>query len=135
MPINKRVGSAQEALADVRDGSVVMISGFGGAGFPNFLIRALRDRAPKGLTLIVNSATHRLSYTHELIEAGLVRKIVCSAARGRDKGLQDRTRMPAAGDHGGSDPGRRRGHSCVLHSGRRRHGTDQRQGSSRVQRP
>lgn len=87
MSINKRVGSAHEALADVRDGSVVMISGFGGAGFPNFLIRALRDRAPKGLTLIVNSATHRLSYTHELIEAGLVRKIVCSAARGREKGL------------------------------------------------
>lgn len=87
MPINKRVGSAQEALADVRDGSTVMISGFGGAGFPNFLIRALRDRAAKELTLVVNSATHRLSYTHELIEAGLVRKIVCSAARGRDKGL------------------------------------------------
>lgn len=87
MAINKRVGSAQEALADVRDGSTVMISGFGGAGFPNFLIRALAARAPKDLTLVVNSATHRLSYTHELIEAGLVRKIVCSAARGRDKGL------------------------------------------------
>lgn len=87
MAINKRVGSAQEALADVRDGSTVMISGFGGAGFPNFLIRALVARAPKDLTLVVNSATHRLSFTHELIEAGLVRKIVCSAARGREKGL------------------------------------------------
>ncbi len=87
MPINKRIGSAQEALADVRDGSTVMISGFGGAGFPNILIRALRDRAPKDMTLIVNSATHRLSFTHELIDAGLVRKVVCSAARGREKGL------------------------------------------------
>jgi 3-oxoadipate CoA-transferase, alpha subunit len=87
MPINKRVGSAQEALGGVRDGATVMISGFGGAGFPNTLIRALRDRAPKDMTLIVNSATHRLSFTHELIEAGLVRKVVCSAARGRDKGL------------------------------------------------
>ncbi|MEZ5764185.1 MAG: 3-oxoacid CoA-transferase subunit A [Xanthobacteraceae bacterium] len=87
MAINKRVGSAQEALADVRDGSTVMISGFGGAGFPNATIRALVARAPKDLTLVVNSATHRLSYTHELIEAGLVRKIVCSAARGRDKEL------------------------------------------------
>ena len=58
MPINKRVGSAQEALADVRDGATVMISGFGGAGFPNTFIRALRDRAPKDMTLIVNSATH-----------------------------------------------------------------------------
>jgi 3-oxoadipate CoA-transferase alpha subunit len=87
MAINKSVASAQEALAGVADGSTVMISGFGGAGFPNTLIRALRDRAPKELTLIVNSATHRLSFTHELIDAGMVRKVICSAARGRDKGL------------------------------------------------
>jgi 3-oxoadipate CoA-transferase alpha subunit len=87
MPINKRVGSVDEALAGVGDGAVVMISGFGGAGFPNTLIRALRDRSLKGLTLIVNSATHRLSFTHELIDAGMVQKVICSAARGRDKDL------------------------------------------------
>src|SRR5689334_5499463 len=87
MPIDKRVGSAAEALADVKDGATVLISGFGGAGFPNELIRALVKRAPKRLTLVVNSATHRLSFTHELIEAGLVAKVVCSAARGRDKDL------------------------------------------------
>ena len=87
MPIDKRVGSAAQALADVKDGATVLISGFGGAGFPNMLIRALVARAPKKITLVVNSATHRLSYTHELIEAGLVAKVVCSAARGRDKEL------------------------------------------------
>ncbi len=87
MPIDKRVKSAAEALADVPDGATVLISGFGGAGFPNVLIHALRERAAKDLTLVVNSATHRFSLTHELIEAGLVRKIVCSAARGHDKGL------------------------------------------------
>jgi 3-oxoacid CoA-transferase A subunit len=48
------------------------------------MIRALRDRGTKDLTLIVNSATHRFSLTHELIEAGLVRKVICTAARGRD---------------------------------------------------
>src|SRR6266699_2826213 len=85
MPIDKRVASAAEALADVADGATVFISGFGGAGFPNVLIRALRDRAPKDLTLVVNTATHRYSYTHELIEAGLVRKVVCTAARGHSK--------------------------------------------------
>jgi 3-oxoacid CoA-transferase A subunit len=84
MPIDKRIGSAAEALADVPDGATVLISGFGGAGFPNVLIRALRDRAPRDLTLVVNSATHRYSLTHELIEAGLVRKVICTAARGRD---------------------------------------------------
>ena len=85
MPIEKRAASAAEALADVSDGATVFISGFGGAGFPNVLIRALRDRGPKDLTLVVNSATHRYSYTHELIEAGLVRKVVCTAARGHSK--------------------------------------------------
>src|SRR3984893_864391 len=82
MPIDTRVNSAAEALADVSDGATVLISGFGGAGFANVLIRALRDRGAKHLTLVVNSATHRYSLTHELIEAGLVRKIVCTAARG-----------------------------------------------------
>ena len=85
MPIDKRCGSPAEALADVADGATVFISGFGGAGFPNVLIRALRDRGPKDLTLVVNSATHRYSYTHELIEAGLVRKVICTAARGHSK--------------------------------------------------
>jgi 3-oxoadipate CoA-transferase, alpha subunit len=85
MSIDKRAGSPQEALADVPDGATVLISGFGGAGFPNVLIRALRERAPKNLTLVVNSATHRYSCTHELIEAGLVRKVICTAARGHSK--------------------------------------------------
>src|SRR5215510_1694724 len=85
MPIDKRAGSAAEALADVVDGATVLISGFGGAGFPNVLIRALRDRGPKDLTLVVNSATHRYSLTHELIDAGLVRKVICTAARGHSK--------------------------------------------------
>jgi 3-oxoacid CoA-transferase A subunit len=97
MPIDKRVSSAAEAVADVADGATVLISGFGGAGFPNVLIRALRERGVKGLTLVVNSATHRYSLTHELIEAGLVRKIVCSAARGRDKELSAFERLWAAG--------------------------------------
>src|SRR5437879_4969752 len=61
MPIDKRVNSAAEALADVSDGATVFISGFGGAGFANTLIRALRDRGAKNLTLVVNSATHRYS--------------------------------------------------------------------------
>jgi 3-oxoacid CoA-transferase A subunit len=85
MPIDKRTANASEALADVSDGATVFISGFGGAGFPNVLIRALRDHGAKELTLVVNSATHRYSLTHELIEAGLVRKVICTAARGHSK--------------------------------------------------
>src|SRR3954464_1714511 len=85
MPIDKRVNSTAEALQGVADGATVFITGFGGAGFPNKLIRALRERGPKDLTLVVNSATHRYSLTHELIAADLVRKVICTAARGHDK--------------------------------------------------
>ena len=97
MPIDKRVATAADALADVGDGATVLISGFGGAGFPNVLIRALRERGPKDLTLVVNSATHRYSFTHELIEAGMVRKVICSAARGAGKDLSPFEQLWKAG--------------------------------------
>jgi len=84
MPIDKRVNFTA-ALDGVADGATVFISGFGGAGFPNALIRALRERGPKNLTLVVNSATHRYSLTHELIANDQVRKVICTAARGHDK--------------------------------------------------
>ena len=74
-----------EALDGVRDGATVFITGFGGAGFPNKLIRALREHGPKNLTIVVNSATHRYSLTHELIANDQVRKVICTAARGHDK--------------------------------------------------
>src|SRR3954452_23023507 len=85
MPIDKRVKSAAEALEGVADGATVFITGFGGAGFPNQLIHALRERGPKNLTLVVNSATHRYSLTHELIANDQVSKVICTAARGHDK--------------------------------------------------
>ena len=95
--IDKRVQSAADALADVKDGATVFISGFGGAGFPNMLIRALRERAVRQLTLVVNSATHRYSRTHELIEAGQVARIICSAARGAGKELSSFEQLWKAG--------------------------------------
>jgi 3-oxoacid CoA-transferase A subunit len=87
MAIDKRVASVAQAVSGVQDGARVMVSGFGGAGFANLLILALRDLGPRDLTLIVNSATHPLSQTHTLIEAGLVRKVICTAARGRGAAL------------------------------------------------
>ena len=87
MAIDKRIDSAAAAMEGVVDGATVLISGFGGAGFPNVLIRALRDHGCKGLTLVVNSATHPLSVTHELFDAGLVSRVIASAGRGRGKEL------------------------------------------------
>lgn len=87
MAIDKRVASVAAAVAGVQDGATVFLSGFGGAGFANILLRGLRELGPKDLTLVVNSATHPLSLTHELIEAGMVRKVICTAARGRGNDL------------------------------------------------
>jgi 3-oxoadipate CoA-transferase alpha subunit len=97
MPIDKRIGSAAEAVADTRDGATVLISGFGGAGFANTLIRALREQGARELTLVVNSATHPYSLTHELIDNGQVRKVVCSAARGRGNELSAFEKLMKAG--------------------------------------
>ena len=97
MAIDKRVSSAADALAGVEDGATDFISGFGGAGFPNLLIRALRERGTKRLTLVVNSATHRYSLTHELIEAGQVARVICSAARGAGKDLSPFEKLLKAG--------------------------------------
>src|SRR3546814_1402750 len=89
MPIEKRVSSAAAALEGIEDVATVLVSGFGGAGFPNVLIGALRERGPKNLTLVVNSATHPFSLKHELIEEGLVAKVIVNDARGRGKEQAD----------------------------------------------
>ena len=57
MPIDKTVNSFAEAVADIPDGAVVLISGFGGAGgMPHRLMEALRDLGVRYLTLVGNSA-------------------------------------------------------------------------------
>ena len=52
MPVNKIVNSFEEAVADIHDGSVVILGGFGSAnGTPSNLIRALASQGAQGLTL------------------------------------------------------------------------------------
>ncbi|MGB8833192.1 MAG: CoA transferase subunit A [Candidatus Sulfotelmatobacter sp.] len=53
--MNKVVASADEAIRDVGDGSVVMIGGFGLCGIPENLIRALVKKGSKNLTTISNN--------------------------------------------------------------------------------
>src|ERR1700683_3527264 len=53
--MNKVVASADEAIRDVGDGSVIMIGGFGLCGIPENLIRALVRKASKNLTTISNN--------------------------------------------------------------------------------
>ncbi len=54
--MNKVVSSADEAIRDVVDGSVIMLGGFGLCGIPENLIRALVRKGSKNLTTISNNA-------------------------------------------------------------------------------
>jgi 3-oxoacid CoA-transferase A subunit len=54
--INKVVANASEAIADIPDGAVLMLGGFGLSGIPENAIKALLDKGVKGLTCISNNA-------------------------------------------------------------------------------
>ena len=54
--IDKRVSSVAEAVADIGDGAVVVVSGFGEAGSPTELLHALIDHGAKELTVVNNNA-------------------------------------------------------------------------------
>jgi 3-oxoacid CoA-transferase A subunit len=57
MAANKVLSTFEEAVADIPDGSIVMIGNFAGpGGTPYYLIRALRDQGAKDLTVIANTA-------------------------------------------------------------------------------
>lgn len=79
--INKEVPSLAEAMADVRDGATVLISGFGEAGSPTELIHALIDQGARGLTVVNNNAGNGHVGLAALIEAGRVAKMICSFPR------------------------------------------------------
>jgi len=87
--MDKRVASLADAVAGIGDGMTVMIGGFGGAGAPIELIHALIDRYratghPGGLTVINNNAGNGHVGLAALIEAGMVRKLICSFPRSAD---------------------------------------------------
>ena len=54
--INKVIDSYDEAVADVHDGAIILIGGFGPAnGTPSNLIRALHKQGAKNLTICMNT--------------------------------------------------------------------------------
>lgn len=54
--MNKVVKDAKEAIKDIKDGSTLMVGGFGLCGIPENLIEALRESGAKNLTVISNNA-------------------------------------------------------------------------------
>lgn len=79
--INKQVQSPAEAVADVFDGAIVMIGGFGEAGSPIELIHALIDQGASDLTVVSNNTGSGEVGLAALLKAERVSKVVCSFPR------------------------------------------------------
>jgi 3-oxoadipate CoA-transferase, alpha subunit len=82
--MDKTIASAAAAVAGIGDGAIVMIGGFGGSGAPIELIHALIDKGPKNLTVINNNAGNGRIGIAAMIDAGMVKKMICSFPRSSD---------------------------------------------------
>lgn len=87
--INKIALSVADALADVKDGSTILIGGFGTAGIPNELIDGLIEQGAKDLTVVNNNAGNGETGLAALLKTGRVRKIICSFPRQADSQIFD----------------------------------------------
>jgi 3-oxoadipate CoA-transferase alpha subunit len=82
--INKIVQSVADALAGIKDGSTVLIGGFGSVGQPDVLIEGLIEQGAKDLVAVANNAGVGHVGLARLMELGRVRKIICSFPRSSD---------------------------------------------------
>lgn len=87
--IDKIAPSVAAALADTPDGATVLIGGFGTAGIPNELINGLIDQGARELTVVSNNAGNGDTGLAALLQAGRVRKIICSFPRQADSHVFD----------------------------------------------
>lgn len=87
--MDKTIANLQGTVDAITDGSVVMIGGFGGSGAPIELIHALIDRftktgSPKNITVVNNNAGTGKIGIAAMIDAGMVKKMICSFPRTSD---------------------------------------------------
>jgi 3-oxoadipate CoA-transferase alpha subunit len=87
--INKIVGSGAEALEGLEDGATLLISGFGDAGMPHHLVRALVEKGTRELTVVTNNAGVGKTGIGALFANGQVKKIICSFPRSADSSVFD----------------------------------------------
>ncbi|MBT5911747.1 MAG: 3-oxoacid CoA-transferase subunit A [Rhodospirillaceae bacterium] len=81
MAINKIMTNFEDAVAGVKDGSTILVSGFGGAGMPTELLNALRDQGATDLTIVSNNAGVGREGIGGLLSEGKIRKVICSYPR------------------------------------------------------
>ncbi len=76
--MNKLFASAAAAVADVRDGAVVGVGGFGLSGIPWVLITALLDQGATGLTVVSNNCGVDGAGLGLLLEAHRIDRVIAS---------------------------------------------------------
>jgi 3-oxoadipate CoA-transferase alpha subunit len=72
--IDKIIPSVAQAVRDIADGSTILVSGFGGAGLPIYLLDALAEQGAKNLTIISNNAGNSGIGIAKLIGNGQVKR-------------------------------------------------------------
>ena len=80
--IDKRVQSLADAVQGIKDGSTVLVGGFGTSGRPNELLAAVLELGTKEITIVANNATIGTDIIGDLMRARRIRKVVCSFPRG-----------------------------------------------------
>jgi acetate CoA/acetoacetate CoA-transferase alpha subunit len=95
--LNKVKNSADEAVAGVKDGSVIMIGGFMVCGTPEILVDALVRKGVKNLTVICNDAGYPDRGVGRLLANGQIKTLIAShvglnpeVARRMNTGAADR---------------------------------------------
>ena len=81
--LDKRVASLPLAVAGVRDGSTVLIGGFGDSGVPVELTHALLEQGARDLTVVTNNAGSGDTDVAALLRERRVTKIICSYPRSK----------------------------------------------------
>lgn len=80
---------ADAAVAGIEDGSTILVGGFGLAGMPFDLIDALIRQGAADLTIVSNNAGNGAVGLAALLQAGRVRKVICSFPRQSDSYVFD----------------------------------------------
>ncbi|VXB13976.1 3-oxoacid CoA-transferase subunit A [Aeromicrobium sp. 9AM] len=81
--------TALEAVEGIKDGSTVLVGGFGMAGMPVALIDALIEQGATDLEVVSNNAGNGDTGLAALLAAGRVRKVICSFPRQSDSYVFD----------------------------------------------
>lgn len=87
--IDKTTQSLTNVMSQIKDGSTILIGGFGPAGQPAELIDALIDCNVKNLTIVSNNAGNGDYGLARLLQTGAVKKIICSFPRQADSYVFD----------------------------------------------